>query len=1278
MKYTIITILLIGIFLASATNGYATDNKDSAYNKITRIIANKLSVRQLKNKQLRQQGLPGNFVVYITDQDLEQANEFPDHVVPLPQKNTREADLEKLWNFKVNESLKGIPEKLQLFSEEQGYDYYLVICAIYNYFRLDENTDFSNISWTNSDLLMSNAHTASGTGKGKVVNKGGYSNLLRHLINNYKDKNPQPDADDKPHIYHFVMTTYVPFENATDAKPIGRLRHFQGISWTSPNNDPAFDEVWKTFFSTRQAELAGKNNTEQKKATKEEWLAGFVTANQTMLAAIRKTHPEELAAITDKTTLTQKLKELPEAVYAGFSAALRIQMLRILSQDAMTNDAEKIACGLVEQAPVVQADSVINAMREANPKIPEKVFSSTDPRNSTGSLVNNYQVGWCLLRCLTEFTDDNTMGVGGGDNYHRLIKGLTALCYKSDGFKQKAEALNDAYLDANEGKIPDRVIFYTYNSFWSKISSTFLNPQLVFEPKLDLSTSYDGNCGLQTEKELFLSYAMPNISFQKLQLDPFEPIVFENQTDLGLLADIDEIPASGPIPQPTDRIVPAIILKYADDKASKETITDATMAAIDVASLATGYGELKAGIKGIRKSWVIFDMINSGVNIVGNVAAYDKPTLKALMQYYNLATGAVALGRMASGAVKNVKGIYNVLKAEKTAMNATSIRTFLSSIKSTGEDLVELHPDDAERILKYLERLKAEAKAKNLNTFEKSVDEAITTVKAGGKIVSDAIASNKIFKKLVSLSGVSIENGTSLIVSKTKALIAHWTKGGTTMYLDAAENISSDGKLIDIIEGESYVARGGSTVVTEDVMIMQGADGTVYCVRGACFVAGTPVHTQGGIKPIEQVQESEEVLSLDVQSGQKVYEKVIKTFQRTASRLVRLVAGKDTLLSTPEHPYYTDSGWKMASAIHPGSKMRLASGLFAVALSTATIDTTATVYNFEVNRTHNYCIGSQGIVVHNSCQILNRLRKLIDPELLDDFVKDFSADANMLSKFDRGEYSIDAWQSLHSRAGFRISPDVLLNVTQALKSRSLQNLGINRAMIDRICRALLNDYKTYGNTVKALDNEMFTTLNNFGKFMDHNPETEFINFEKIISDLTSSGFPNRKGSHWVLKDIASDAGTFGGKRASFNVRQRVDDVDYYVDVAVQERSATEINGQTRFLEYKSGPNTIIKKEEFLREFVKRDLFNTNVRKPNQLSWRRDVVEDGLRKRIVDWLDSDETRELLNGASRDVRNKIIQMFDDLGAEVGYEKSIRNTDDLITFFKDNKDWFNLIFK
>ncbi len=144
--------------------------------------------------------------------------------------------------------------------------------------------------------------------------------------------------------------------------------------------------------------------------------------------------------------------------------------------------------------------------------------------------------------------------------------------------------------------------------------------------------------------------------------------------------------------------------------------------------------------------------------------------------------------------------------------------------------------------------------ARGLKIFEESVDDAIATIKVQAAVISEALANNKIFKQLTSMQDVVLENGLSLIHTKTKQKIAHWLKGVKHLFLDAAENATEDAKLIDIIEGETFAPSGTTTEVTDDLMIMQGADNSVYCVRGACFTAGTPVHTRGGIKPIEQVK----------------------------------------------------------------------------------------------------------------------------------------------------------------------------------------------------------------------------------------------------------------------------------------------------------------------------------------------------------------------------------------------------------------------------------------
>jgi hypothetical protein len=57
-------------------------------------------------------------------------------------------------------------------------------------------------------------------------------------------------------------------------------------------------------------------------------------------------------------------------------------------------------------------------------------------------------------------------------------------------------------------------------------------------------------------------------------------------------------------------------------------------------------------------------------------------------------------------------------------------------------------------------------------------------------------------------------------------------------------------------------------------------------------------------------------------------------------------------------------------------KIALVSGLLANVESVFAIDTTATVYNFEVENTHTYYVGTEGVLVHNSCNSIEALRKI--------------------------------------------------------------------------------------------------------------------------------------------------------------------------------------------------------------------------------------------------------------------------------------------------------------
>ena len=118
-------------------------------------------------------------------------------------------------------------------------------------------------------------------------------------------------------------------------------------------------------------------------------------------------------------------------------------------------------------------------------------------------------------------------------------------------------------------------------------------------------------------------------------------------------------------------------------------------------------------------------------------------------------------------------------------------------------------------------------------------------------------------------------------------------------------------------------------------------------------------------------------------------QRVVRTFKRTSNQIVHLCIGKDTIHTTPEHPFYvpqqeqiyasTENNntkysekdtWILAKNLKKGAKVFLFSTLLATVDSTYTQDTTCIVYNFEVERAHNYFVGREKILVHNRCREL--------------------------------------------------------------------------------------------------------------------------------------------------------------------------------------------------------------------------------------------------------------------------------------------------------------------
>jgi hypothetical protein len=127
-----------------------------------------------------------------------------------------------------------------------------------------------------------------------------------------------------------------------------------------------------------------------------------------------------------------------------------------------------------------------------------------------------------------------------------------------------------------------------------------------------------------------------------------------------------------------------------------------------------------------------------------------------------------------------------------------------------------------------------------------------------------------------------------------------------------------------------------------------------------CFVGGTQIQMHEGVKSIEEVEIGDIVKSFDVGTSSVVDSKVTKTYVHT-DRYYMILNGN--IKTTSVHPFYTDGKWIEAGDLSIGDKILHVDGLEHTIETIELSDEQVTVYNFEVDGTHNYY--AEGYLVHN-------------------------------------------------------------------------------------------------------------------------------------------------------------------------------------------------------------------------------------------------------------------------------------------------------------------------
>ena len=155
-------------------------------------------------------------------------------------------------------------------------------------------------------------------------------------------------------------------------------------------------------------------------------------------------------------------------------------------------------------------------------------------------------------------------------------------------------------------------------------------------------------------------------------------------------------------------------------------------------------------------------------------------------------------------------------------------------------------------------------------------------------------------------------------------------------------------------------------------------------IQPTCFIAGTLIWTESGLRPIEDIKPGDKVLSFNETTHQTSYQAVEQTFVRVAGVILPITIGDDPIpiRTTLHHPFFvyrprsnltadvelpsdTDGQWIEAGELQVGDKVRRPNGQWVTVTTIGPLEPSETVYNFEVSKTHTYFVSANGVLVHN-------------------------------------------------------------------------------------------------------------------------------------------------------------------------------------------------------------------------------------------------------------------------------------------------------------------------
>lgn len=137
----------------------------------------------------------------------------------------------------------------------------------------------------------------------------------------------------------------------------------------------------------------------------------------------------------------------------------------------------------------------------------------------------------------------------------------------------------------------------------------------------------------------------------------------------------------------------------------------------------------------------------------------------------------------------------------------------------------------------------------------------------------------------------------------------------------------------------------------------------------SCFAAGTPVWTETGPCPIDEIRPGDRVLSQHAATGELAYKLVLETTKADPAPMIALTVEGQEIVTTRGHPFReVGKGWTMAKHLRQGSLLHTVDGpvvLEATREVPVAREWYAFSYNLIVDDFHTYFVGEPRILVHH-------------------------------------------------------------------------------------------------------------------------------------------------------------------------------------------------------------------------------------------------------------------------------------------------------------------------